>query len=159
MSRLGGVSRWLPPLALMALIFYLSSRPDLTTGLGLVDLIGRKLLHAGEYALLCALWWRALRPQLSPRAALIGAVSIAVAYAVTDEVHQTFVPTRNGTPVDVAIDAAGAGVAALVITRRGRPHPAGERAKASGARAPRSSEEAAPSASGHGAHPAARAPR
>jgi VanZ family protein len=29
-------------------------------------------------------------------------------YAVSDEWHQTFVPTRVGTPSDVMIDAAGA---------------------------------------------------
>ena len=47
---------WLPPLALMAVIFFLSAQPDLSSGLGLVDLIGRKFLHAGEYPLLCVLW-------------------------------------------------------------------------------------------------------
>jgi VanZ family protein len=32
---------------------------------------------------------------------------IAVLYAVTDEVHQTFVDGRLGTPRDVAIDLVG----------------------------------------------------
>ena len=36
------------------------------------------------------------------------AFGLAVAYACTDELHQTFVRGRHGTPVDVAIDAAGA---------------------------------------------------
>lgn len=102
----------------MALIFFLSAQPDLSSGLGVLDLIGRKLVHAGEYALLCALWWRALSTVVARRPALVTAVAIAVGYAVTDELHQTFVPTRMGTPVDVAIDAAGAGLAALAVWRR-----------------------------------------
>ena len=63
---------WLPPLVLMAAIFYFSAQPSLEIGLGPLELVGRKLVHFGEYALLCLLWWRALRPQLGPsRAALV----------------------------------------------------------------------------------------
>ena len=39
---------WLPPLLLMGVIFLLSAQPDLSTGLGLIDLVGRKVVHAGE---------------------------------------------------------------------------------------------------------------
>jgi hydrogenase small subunit len=46
------------------------------------------------------------------------AAAIAVAYAVTDEWHQTAVAGRHGTPVDVLIDAAGAGIAAVLVMRR-----------------------------------------
>lgn len=35
------------------------------------------------------------------------AVSLAIMYAMTDEYHQTFVPTRAGTWADVAIDGCG----------------------------------------------------
>ncbi len=115
---------WLPPLALMAVIFYLSDQPDLSSGLGILDLVGRKVVHAGEYALLCALWWRALRPAASARLALVTSLTVSIAYAVSDEIHQSFVPGRTGTPIDVSIDAVGAGLAALVIRRRER-RPAG----------------------------------
>jgi VanZ family protein len=115
---------WLPPLALMVVIFYLSDQPDLSSGLGIVDLLGRKVVHAAEYALLCALWWRALRPAAPSRVALVASLTVSIAYAVSDEVHQSFVPGRTGTPIDVSIDAAGAGLAALVIRRRER-RPAG----------------------------------
>ena len=67
----------------------------------------RKAFHFSEYALLAALWWRALRTRLEPRAALVAAFAIAAAYAVTDEIHQTFVDGRVGTPVDVLIDIGG----------------------------------------------------
>jgi VanZ family protein len=109
---------WVPPIALMALIFALSAQPDLNSGLGAVDQIGRKLVHATEYGLLCFLWWRALRTVTTPRAAIVLALGIAVGYAGTDEFHQRFVNGRHGTPVDVLIDAAGAATAAFLIRRR-----------------------------------------
>jgi VanZ family protein len=110
---------WAPPLALMGVIFFFSAQPELSSGLGTIDLIGRKLIHAGEYALLTFLWWRALRTLLERRPAIAGAISLAVAYAATDEFHQTFVSGRHGSPVDVAIDAAGASLAAFLLWRRG----------------------------------------
>ena len=107
----------LPPLLLMALIWFLSSLPDLTTGLGLADLIGRKMIHGLTFGLLTVLWWRALRPTL-PAGALPAAAVIATAYAGLDEYHQTFVPGRVGSPVDVAIDALGVVAAAVLVVRR-----------------------------------------
>jgi hypothetical protein len=53
------ISRFAPPLALMALIYFLSAQPDLSTGLGTWDLILRKIAHMVEYGLLWFLWWRA----------------------------------------------------------------------------------------------------
>ena len=112
------VDPWLPPIALMALIFFLSAQPDLNSGLGVIDLIGRKIIHASEYALLCFLWWRALREVLPARRAPLAALAIAVAYSCTDEFHQTFVHGRHGTPVDVMIDAIGSVTVAVVLLRR-----------------------------------------
>ncbi len=98
--------RFLPPVALMGLIFLASAQPDLNSGLGLVDLIGRKAIHATEFGLLFWLWLRAFRFRAPGAAALI-----ALAYAATDEFHQTFVPGRSGTPRDWVIDAAGVAIA------------------------------------------------
>jgi VanZ family protein len=123
---LSRVDPWLPPIALMGVIFFLSAQPDLNSGLGLVDLIGRKIIHAGEYALLCFLWWRALREILPPRRAPLAALAVAVAYSATDELHQTLVQGRHGTPVDVLIDAVGSLSVTIALMRRQRT-PAGER--------------------------------
>ena len=109
---------WGPPLALMALIFFLSAQQDLSSGLGTLDLVGRKFVHAGIFGLLCFLLWRAFAPSLSPRTALTVAFGVTVAYAVSDELHQTVVPTRSGSPVDVAIDTVGAAAVALAIRAR-----------------------------------------
>jgi VanZ family protein len=107
------LSAWLPVLAWAGLIFALSSMPHLGTDLGTWDLVLRKLAHAAEYAVLGALLARAIGSL--PVAALAG-----VAYAVTDEWHQTFVAGRDGSVRDVLVDAAGVvlGVALFRLATR-----------------------------------------
>ena len=114
MAANGHVARWAPVVAWAAVIFALSSIPSLGTGLGTWDLVLRKLAHVTEYAVLGLLLARAL-PDL-PAVAW----SLGVAYAVTDEIHQTIVDGRHGAPLDVVIDAAGVlvGVLALHAARR-----------------------------------------
>jgi VanZ family protein len=97
------VRDWLPVLVWAAVIFAFSSVPDLGTGLGGWDLVLRKLAHAAEYALLGALLVRA-----TGRGGL--AFILAVLYASSDEIHQTFVEGRVGAVHDVAIDAVGAAI-------------------------------------------------
>jgi len=110
------LSHWLPVVAWAALIFALSSVPNLSSGLGFWDLVLRKAAHVTEYAILGALLFRALERELP-------AFTIAVAYAVTDEIHQHFVRGRHASPVDVLIDAAGiaVGIAAYSAARRRLP--------------------------------------
>jgi VanZ family protein len=74
----------------------------------------RKAAHAAEYWVLALLVWRARRQgrlaspaEWSWKDAAF-ALTFAVAYAVTDEIHQAFEPSRQGHPLDVAIDALGA---------------------------------------------------
>ena len=116
-QRGGAAALWLPPIALMAVIFGLSAMPTDDVDHGLLYLIVRKAAHFTEYALLTVLWWRALRTRAAESAALAGAVAIAVGYAITDEIHQTFVDGRTGSPVDVLIDTGGAAAAALLVSR------------------------------------------
>lgn len=120
MTALRRLDPWVPPLALMAVIFYLSAQPNLSSGLGWIDHVGRKLVHASEYALLCFLWWRALRTVMDRLVAFAPALAIAVAYAATDEYHQGFVEGRHSTWVDVAIDSMGAGLFVLLMLRAQR---------------------------------------
>jgi len=109
---------WAPPLLVMAAIFFFSAQPDLNSGLGVVDAIGRKVIHFAEFALLAFLWWRALRTRLSGRRAVVAAFVVTVAYAATDEYHQTFVEGRHGSPVDWTIDCAGAVLACVRLAKR-----------------------------------------
>jgi hypothetical protein len=107
--------RWLPVVAWAGLIFALSSVPDLGTGLGGWDLVLRKIAHAGEYAILGALLVRATGKP-------IVALALGTLYAISDEIHQSFVPGRLGSPLDVAIDAVGVaiGVALWQLARARR---------------------------------------
>jgi VanZ family protein len=107
------LSRFGPPIALMAVIFVLSAQPDLNSGLGVWDTIGRKLVHMASYGLLWWLWWRAL-------GSTAAAAAITLAYAIGDEYHQSFVEGRHGSPVDVLIDTAGMAIAIALHARRPR---------------------------------------
>jgi hypothetical protein len=99
----------------MAVIFALSAQPSLGTGLGVWDTILRNGAHMTEFGLLWWLWWRAFhgRRWLAPTV-------IALAYAASDELHQSFVEGRHGTPVDWLIDAAGVGIAVALTLRFAR---------------------------------------
>jgi VanZ family protein len=118
MSSLRRLEPWLAPLLLMGVIFFLSAQPSLNSGLGVIDLVGRKLLHLAEYALLCFLWWRAFATVTDPSRAAVAAFLVTSGYAATDELHQAFVEGRTGTPVDWAIDTSGAALVALRLCRR-----------------------------------------
>lgn len=132
--------RILAPLALMGVIFWFSSQPAAAHHAWWV-IVGRKLGHVTGYGLLTGLWAWALWG--AARRPLLWAVLISLAYACTDEFHQTFVRGRTGTPRDVLIDAIGMGIAALLIGMRrsaptgwGRTHARGEASRSSPARSP-----------------------
>ena len=89
-----------------------------------VQLVVRKGAHMTEYALLAVLLWRALR-RTPPRAGWDGrratiAFALAVAYAISDEIHQSFVPSRSGQVGDVLFDSAGAFLGLVMIWIIGR---------------------------------------
>lgn len=68
-----------------------------------------KVLHLIEYAFLYVLMLRALTSGKTPsKKSYSVALLITILYAISDEMHQTFVPTREGTVRDVIIDSIGA---------------------------------------------------
>jgi VanZ family protein len=75
----------------------------------------RKAGHVAEYAILTALWYRALRQGrgATPRGAAAIAFAFSVAWAVIDEIRQSFVPSRTASATDVATDSIGA---VIVVT-------------------------------------------
>jgi len=98
----------------MAAIFYASSLPDLSAlpG-GISDTVG----HFAGYALLGALLLRALsgaRASGATAAVAWWAWLASVAYGLSDEGHQFFVPGRSPALDDLVSDAAGAAVAIAV---------------------------------------------
>ncbi len=116
LSREPSIFRLLPALAWMGLIFALSSRGTLPRPLGLGPDLIAIAGHFTVYAVLAALlWWALPWRGLTPwqRAAL--ALVSAVAYGVTDEWHQSFVPGRDPALFDLGVDALGATTALLVV--------------------------------------------
>lgn len=91
-------------------IFYLSSIPNLRTELGFLDLILRKIAHITEYAVLFLLSRKAFREtdsNWSRKRVHVWAIVFSVLYAFSDEYHQSFVPGRCQSIIDVGIDSAG----------------------------------------------------
>ena len=142
---------WLPVALWMALIFCASTDlgaprqtsrillpvlrwliPDISaTALNRAQLLVRKTGHALGYAVLAVLISRARRrirqnsePPCLRRDATIALV-LTVLYAATDEWHQTFTASRQGSVADVALDATGAvaGLALLWLWDRRRCRP------------------------------------
>jgi VanZ family protein len=95
----------------MGVIFSFSQHSNIETGLS-CDFSIKKTAHFFEYGLLALAFYRALKgswhiylPDIAQKA-----WALATLYAVTDEFHQWFVPTRTATPRDVVIDSIGAAV-------------------------------------------------
>jgi VanZ family protein len=101
---------WGPAIALMAVIFYLSSRPApeflSTNKIDFED----KLLHVCAYWVLGGLCLRGFlwNDRIPLRTALLGAACLSALYGVSDEIHQAFVPERSSEFLDWAADAIGA---------------------------------------------------
>ncbi len=102
---------WLPAFFWMGIIFYLSSRTRVAVSeTYILNFLFFKSLHVAEYACLSLLICRGYRlsfPHLSLTKVLFLTFLTTFLYAVSDEVHQTFVPTREGTVRDVLIDTIG----------------------------------------------------
>jgi VanZ family protein len=109
-------------LIVMAVIFYLSSQPS-AGDYPAWDVLVRKLGHVSRYAMLFVTSWRAFRgllPSSGRVITVLAAVAVGLAYASSDELHQTFVSGRHGTPVDVVTDSLGIGGSAVVAIRHSR---------------------------------------
>jgi VanZ family protein len=99
---------WLPVALDAALIFYLSSIPQLPSPPGPFS---DKHFHFASYALFATLLVRALSSarlrNINARIAIV-AILLATLYGATDEIHQIFVPGRTAAFDDLAADALGA---------------------------------------------------
>lgn len=107
------LSRYLPVLIWMILMFFFSSRSDLpSSGRVVEDFFSKKLAHIAEYFILTLLMYRAVGEK-SPTQALL----YSLAYAFTDEIHQLFIPFRTGNLRDVGIDSIGLLLSSFTITK------------------------------------------
>jgi VanZ family protein len=125
---------WVPVVGVMAVIFVLSSQSGLRVSDDpVVEKPIRVSAHLGAFATLAALALVALSRERRPwpREVLL-AFCLTALYALSDELHQSFVPDRAGRLADVVTDLWGAlvgiALAALVLilaARRGRSRDGG----------------------------------
>ncbi|HHV18994.1 MAG TPA: VanZ family protein [Thermoanaerobacterales bacterium] len=83
--------------------------------------IVRKCAHVSEYFVLGALVMNAMKTsKVLKFKALIFSVLICILYAISDELHQLFVPGRGAQVMDVLIDSAGAiaGIGCIFLIKR-----------------------------------------
>lgn len=112
----GNTSRIIGPLVLW---LFPNTTPE---SMAVVHVVTRKLAHLTEYAILGFLAARAFRS--SPRMAIrrrwfLISLALIVAYALLDEYHQSFVPTRTASVFDSFIDMTGGLIALVVVSRKG----------------------------------------
>ncbi|MFW0862536.1 MAG: VanZ family protein [Candidatus Komeilibacteria bacterium] len=103
--------------AWMSLIWLLSNRSVLNVGLsGLWDILFKKSAHIFVYAVLGLLLvklllgykkWSKEDNQFVFAGLLLLAFFLGILYAISDEIHQSFIPGRNASVVDIGIDTVG----------------------------------------------------
>ena len=119
----GVVQYWLPVLAYMSCIAYvssLSSPEEQLPTFGIV--LNDKLIHVTEYAFLGLLCYRAFENAagtIGARHAFPLAIMTATVFGISDEFHQSFVPLRQGDPFDLLADFIGATIA-IILWQRAR---------------------------------------
>jgi VanZ family protein len=114
------VALWGPFLAALAFVFALSSM----TRVPGAEYVWDKLLHAVGYAAISVLALRAFHggfeaPRWRPS---LAAFLFMLLWFVSDEWHQSFVPGRDASALDVAADVVGFGIGMTVFAalRAGR---------------------------------------
>ena len=103
------VKYWFPVIFYAGLIFYYSS---LSYPLGDISLFPQadKIIHFFEFAFLGLLLRRALLNTSAgylQRRAILWTIILGIAYGISDEFHQYFVPCRTATLGDLLFDTFG----------------------------------------------------
>ena len=99
----------LPLIIYAALIFYLSSIPNLSNPLPSFNW-SDKVVHFVEFAVLGVLIWqsaRRLNMKVRRRWLVMLAIAVGIFYAASDEFHQSFVAGRNADLLDWIADSLG----------------------------------------------------
>ena len=80
-----------------------------------IDFAVRKSAHACEYAALSVLFFVNYKKKSRKIKQIVGMSALSTAlYAVTDEIHQLFVPGRSGQITDVILDSCGGLIGAVL---------------------------------------------
>ncbi|MEG1997719.1 MAG: VanZ family protein, partial [Clostridiales bacterium] len=77
----------------------------------------RKAAHFSEYTLLAALFMQAFKsPRITRHQQQFYALLSTILYAISDELHQLFIPGRACQIQDILIDSSGAVLGIILIT-------------------------------------------
>lgn len=79
-----------------------------------------KFQHVAAFAILAALVWRAVGRNATLRLRALVSLAYPVIYAVVDECHQRFIPTREGCLADWVADSTGALVMVVLLVALAR---------------------------------------
>ena len=114
-KRIALLLYWVPAAAWMGVIFYFSTLPESATpGRGILP---DKICHAGEYFILAFLILFALLR--TTRVGFFTSFWIifawVAAYGLSDEIHQSYVPTRQCDIGDLVADVCGAVVLFFIL--------------------------------------------
>ena len=100
---------WGPVVAYALLIFFLSSQSTPSRYIpGFFSDVSDKILHAIEYGLLAILLYRAFKHTVPTKRTMALSIFLAMAYGLSDELHQWFVPNREADIWDLLADGCGA---------------------------------------------------
>ena len=106
---------WLPVLAYIGLILFLSSQPHLQAPFEFQN--ADKLCHVLEYlglGWLLARAWRVTAAGQRPLALALIAISCGIVVGTGDEYYQSLVPGRESSAYDLLADASGVTIAQIV---------------------------------------------
>ena len=111
------LKRWFPALMVMGIIFWFSSQPrDALPDFGWLDWLVKKSGHVVEYAILASSYWFAFDFKKDRRWL---AWLLALVFSASDEFHQSFVPGRFPSVLDVLIfDNLGALIGLWIADRK-----------------------------------------
>lgn len=101
------------------LLIYMSSLPEYSvTGSNSVgEKIVSNAIHIPAYAVLSFLWFKSFKVKEGLRLGMRVSIFIFIAlvlFAISDEVHQSFVPGRTASVIDVVLDVLGIGLGLAV---------------------------------------------
>ncbi|MBU0579519.1 VanZ family protein [Patescibacteria group bacterium] len=121
------LSAYLPPIIWAGLIFFLSNQSKLPSApQPLLDLVFKQTAHVVVYAVLYFLIWRAINITATNKLTRFKLIAlpliITLIYALTDEFHQSFIPGREATWIDIAFDMLGASISHYLTHRQKEIH-------------------------------------
>lgn len=118
------ITYWLPVLLWMGIIFTFSSySASSVSSFAPLEYVIKKTIHIIEYGILWYLTFTAFKntTQRSSNQIIFLSFLVTILYAISDEYHQSLVPSRHPSSTDVIIDSTGAILSYLIYQNNKLP--------------------------------------